>query len=98
MTCSSTNSSQCLSCYNSSSINPAIYFYGTTSQCYSLCPDTTYNNATTLSCQPCDSNCLTCLNKPTNCTKCVTSSGYPYLNISSTSQICVASCVAGYYP
>jgi proprotein convertase subtilisin/kexin type 5 len=97
-TCSSSNTSACLSCYNDTAITSSVYFYTALSYCYATCPDTTYN-AATLTCEPCDSNCYTCLTTPTFCTKCKTTSSYPYLNITSvTVQTCVSACVAGMYP
>lgn len=50
MTCDATNTSVCLSCYTNTLITSAVYFYSTGKQCYTLCPDTTYNNVTTLTC------------------------------------------------
>ena len=98
MSCSSGNTSSCLSCYSNTAISPSIYFHANTSNCYILCPDGTYNDASTLTCLACDTNCLTCLNTATNCTKCLSSSSAPYLNISGSIQICVANCLAKMYP
>jgi hypothetical protein len=88
-TCSSGNTSSCLSCYSSTAITPSIYFHALTTRCYTTCPATTYNNNSTLICTPCDSNCLNCLNSPTFCSKCVPNSTYPFLNITAGSQFCV---------
>lgn len=75
-----------------------MYYYASLSSCYTICPATTYN-AATLTCEPCSSNCYTCLSSATFCTKCLNTSTYPYLNITSTTvQTCVSACVAGMYP
>lgn len=99
-TCSPSNTSACLSCYTDSAITPSIYFYSAKSNCYTICPATTYNSNSsgTLTCELCNANCYTCLTVATFCTKCVANSTYPYLNVSSSGQICVSSCVAGMYP
>lgn len=96
-TCSSTNSSSCLSCYSTTAVTASIYYYSPNKYCYTTCPATTYNNNVTLLCTACDSNCLNCFNSPTYCTKCNPNSSYPYLNITNSSQVCVAGCTTGMY-
>jgi hypothetical protein len=97
MTCSSSNSSSCLSCYSNTQVTASIYYYSPTNYCYTLCPATTYNNNVTLICSPCDSNCYTCSGVYTFCTKCKVNSTYPYLSITNTSQTCVTLCGSGMY-
>lgn len=98
-TCLTTNTSSCLSCYGTALVTTAIYFLSNASQCYTTCPDTTYNNNGLLVCSGCSSNCYTCLGSANFCTRCFKNSIYPYLNITNSStQICVASCSAGMYP
>lgn len=50
MTCDTSNTSACLTCYSNTLITSAVYLYSTGKQCYTLCPDTTYNNVATLTC------------------------------------------------
>lgn len=96
-TCTPGNASSCTSCYSSTSITLSVYYHALTARCYTLCPPTTYNNNSTLQCSNCDDNCLNCLASPFFCTKCVPNSTYPYLNITSGSQFCVAQCSLGMY-
>lgn len=96
--CFSTNTTQCKSCYSSTLVTASIYFHLASSNCYTLCPATTYNNNATLNCSACDTNCLNCFNSAFFCTKCHPNSTFPYLNITAVSQVCVAGCVAGMYP
>lgn len=49
-TCSSSNSSACLSCYSSINITTSIYFHSSSFGCYSTCPATNYNSVPTLTC------------------------------------------------
>jgi hypothetical protein len=97
MTCSSTNSSSCLSCYSTTQVTPSVYFHSSSKNCYTICPATTYNNNVSLVCSPCDSNCLTCLGSPTFCTKCIINSTFPFLSITNSTQTCIASCGSGFY-
>ena len=50
MTCDVGNTSACNSCYPVGLGISSVYFYAPNKQCYTLCPDTTYNNGTTLTC------------------------------------------------
>jgi hypothetical protein len=50
MTCDIGNTSACLSCYPVGLGISSVYLYLPNKQCYTLCPDTTYNNLTTLTC------------------------------------------------
>lgn len=96
--CSTVNKSSCSSCYSNALVTSSRFYHSGTSSCYFNCPDTTYNNNSTLLCAPCDSNCLNCNGVPSFCTKCKPNSTFPYLNISANSQICVSSCTTGMYP
>jgi hypothetical protein len=96
--CFSANTTQCKSCYSSTLVTASIYFHLTSTNCYTLCPATTYNNNATFNCSACDTNCLNCFNSAFFCTKCHPNSTFPYLNITAVSQVCVAGCVAGMYP
>jgi hypothetical protein len=98
-TCSTGNTSSCLSCYSNTATTSSIYFYATNSNCYTTCPATTYNNnaSSPFICSTCDSNCYTCFGSGTFCTKCKPNSTYPFLNITNSSQVCIAQCVSGMY-
>lgn len=98
MTCSGSNASFCITCYSSTLVTASVYYHGATNYCYSTCPATTYNNNATLSCSPCNSNCLHCFGSATFCTTCVANSTFPYLSIANSSQTCVSQCATGLYP
>ena len=93
----------CSACYDGSSntctacaINDSIpYFlqYGT-EECVEDCPDGEYKNVTSLKCQICSSNCLTCDELANKCTSCFMDSG-AYVFLSGT--LCVQQCPVGEY-
>ncbi len=65
--------------------------------CGATCPAGYYGDSSSKSCQPCDSNCLTCTGAgATSCILCNTAIGaYPLEDLPST---CVTDCeAAGYY-
>ena len=93
-TCNASTPTVCLSCYPTTTFTNSIYFYN--NQCYETCPNTLYPNTATLTCDPCDANCLWCNNSPTNCTECHSSANESILN--TTANTCVATCADGYYP
>ncbi|KAL4487128.1 hypothetical protein ABPG72_001580 [Tetrahymena utriculariae] len=81
--CSGPNNNQCLSC------NPPKILQGT--QCQGSCDNGFYaiNNT---KCQPCDPNCLTCVNSSTECIIC------PQGKLLDTiSKKCVSQCQDGQY-
>lgn len=96
-TCS-TNKSICLSCYQTTNVTTSVYYHASSSNCYTICPATTYNDINFLQCTLCNSNCLHCLNSATFCTRCFPNTTYPYLQISNSTQICVSGCQAGFFP
>jgi hypothetical protein len=97
-TCSTTNKSLCLSCYQTTNVTNSIYFHASSNNCYTTCPVTTYNNASLLLCYVCGTNCFHCLNSASFCTRCFVNSSFPYLQISNSTQICVSACQSGFFP
>lgn len=96
-TCVSANqSTSCLSCYSTISIDPRIYYDSSTSRCLTTCPDGRYANTLTNNCLPCDSNCLTCNNTPTFCLSCNQTTNFKYLHVNTSvtpsTQTCLAAC------
>lgn len=51
-----------------------------------------------MKCNPCNNVCLTCSLIATNCTTCNSTSGFPYLNKTTSSSTCLAQCPSGMYP
>lgn len=96
-TCSSGNSSSCLTCYPTS-VNPASFYHSSSRFCYITCPPTTYNNNATMLCTNCESNCFTCQGSGSFCTRCHPNSTFAYLNIvNASSQVCVMQCNTGFF-
>jgi proprotein convertase subtilisin/kexin type 5 len=97
-TCPSTDTTNCSSCYSDAIITPSIYFNSLTNKCVTTCTNGYYPDAIQLKCLQCNTICSACSGTASNCTSCVTGSGFPYLNISSGSGTCIAACDSGYYP
>ena len=66
-----------------------------TTECTSTCPSSFYGKLSTLTCEPCDSTCLTCTDNATHCQSCTNVSGIPYYNHNLAE--CIVSCYTGYY-
>ena len=60
----------------------------------SACPDGSFANVATLSCDSCHADCFTCQYAATTCTGCHNSSSLPFLQ----SGQCVAQCGDAFYP
>lgn len=73
---------QCLSCYSSSSVSNAPYLTTVAPWCVTSCGTYYYQNAVTLTCTPCNSNCQSC-DSALECSLC--DSGYFIQN-----NVCVA--------
>lgn len=95
-TCSSDPTS-CLSCYNST-ITSSIYYNNITNKCVTTCDSGYYPDSTLLQCKACNVICGTCVNISTNCSSCNSTSGFPFLNKTTTSGTCLANCDSGMYP
>lgn len=96
-TCS-TDRDTCTSCYNDTVITPSIYFNSLTSKCVTICDNGYYPDAIQLKCLQCNSICGNCTGSANNCTSCVSTSGFPYLNKTATTGTCLAQCDSGSYP
>lgn len=94
-TCSSGNTSACLTCYNNAAITPNKYYHVATLQCLSACPDGYFESS--LTCAACSSTCLTCDVLASNCTSCNLSGSYPALSWSGSSGSCLSACPIYYY-
>ena len=93
MTCSSTNSSVCLSCFTTTAFTNRIFFYQ--QNCYTACPTSTFAPTNSLICTTCTDPCSSCSQIATNCTECNQSSSTPILD--TTTNTCIASCQSGEY-
>ena len=65
----------CYSCLNSTfcyscSSDSIFYLLASKGQCLDTCPAGTYAQTTSLNCQNCDPNCVTCSGSATNCISC----------------------------
>lgn len=88
--CSSVKTS-CTSCLPSTYVNN-FTFYRQNSQCVQNCPDAFFNNASSLECNQCNSNCSKCAGTANNCSGCLASSNtYLYQNT------CLGTCPTQYY-
>lgn len=69
-TCSSLNSSACLSCYSDESlVQSKILYHSPNETCVSECGELFYKNYTLSTCSPCSSQCRNCYNF-SSCTSC----------------------------
>ena len=92
-TCSSSNSSACLTCYSDLTVAQGRVLYSAVnSTCVSVCGDTFYKNYTLNTCEACSSSCLNCANFSL-CLSCPSSS---YLLASNST--CHSTCPIGFYP
>lgn len=86
-TCSGTAVNNCLTCNNSVRL-----FMSATSTC--VCLNSTYDNTTLQSCQPCDMKCLWCpASTSSSCTNCDVN----LLRVIGTSNSGPCLCIDGYY-
>lgn len=91
-TCSTTNTSQCLSCYSDPMLAQSrILFFAVNSSCVSDCGDKFYRNYTTNSCLACSTSCSNCVNQ-TICTSCPTNQ-----SLLIAEAKCYSSCPVGYF-
>lgn len=56
-TCSSTNTSSCLTCYSNTDISVEVLLHDAGDFCYEVCPDSTYENTLGTKCLDCSSVC-----------------------------------------
>ena len=73
----------------------ALYNAGAIAFCLDACPQGHYADVSTMTCQPCYSNCLNCLNA-SFCTQC-SSNYYLFSFASSSINECVLTCPMGYF-
>lgn len=74
-TCSTTNTSECYSCWQNIASIPEIFWYDYT--CLQTCPSGYYGDTTTEQCTACPTECETC-SDATTCLTCNMSGSYPY--------------------
>ena len=81
---------ECIDDCSSTNKNKYIYF----SKCYEICPDGTYHNTNSYTCEDCHKDCKTCDRGPDNdnmnCKSCSYGKFLKYGN-------CVLDCINGYY-
>ena len=63
--------------------------------CTATCDPGQWGQVSSLSCQYCSTECLTCIDSATNCQSCKNISGTPYFNFGSSQ--CLKKCYGGYY-
>lgn len=100
-TCSSTAPASCTSCYSNINISTFIYYDSALNRCYDNCPSGKFANIATLTCNLCDTNCLTCVGNATFCLTCNPNSTYKYLYANSgtvPTRICLANCPSTMFP
>jgi hypothetical protein len=90
--CGATTST-CTTCYSLTSITTFNYYYSANSSCLTSCPSWTYINS--FICTNCSNICLTCNNSPTNCSTCLSTSSFPYLNNTGSGNTCLSNCPIG---
>jgi hypothetical protein len=81
----------CLSCYSNTLLTNKTYYYE--NNCYSSCPNGTFNSNSSFICSVCSTSCGECLNSGFNCTECIANSTNPILYL--LNNTCIETCPSG---